>query len=108
MKPDSAAALAVPDVGSEVDLEKVTPRNRSQTGEAKVGQTKADYASPCLPFEQVEGKIVRDGRGQFLRRKRPMKEKKVFPVLSHEGLEKRRDHRSLWDGGKSSSSFCLR
>ena len=108
MKPDSAAALAVPDVGSEVDLEKVTPRNRSQTGEAKVGQTKADYAGPCLPFEQVEGKIVRDGRGQFLRRKRPMKEKKVFPILSHKGLEERRDHRSLWDGGKSSSSFFLR
>lgn len=108
MKPDSAAALAVPDVGSEVDLEKVTPRNRSQTGKTKVGQTKADYAGPCLPVEQVEGKIVRDGRGQFIRRKWPMKKEQVFPVLSHEGLEERRDHRSLWDGGKSSSSFRLR
>ncbi len=92
MKPNPATALAVPDVGSEVDLEKVTPRNRSQTGKTQVGQTKADYAGPCLPVEQVEGKIVRDGRRQFLRRERPMKKKKVFPVLSHEGLEERRDH----------------
>ena len=87
MKPNPTTTLAVPDVGSEVDLEKVTPRNRSQTGKTKVGQSKADYAGPCLPFEQVEGKIVRYCRGQFLRRKRPMKKEQVFPVLSHEGLQ---------------------
>ncbi len=108
MKPNPATALAVPDVSSEVDLEKVTPRNRPQTGKTKVGQSKADYAGPCLPVEQVEGKIVRDGRGQFLRRKRPMKKEQVFPVLSHEGLQERRNHRTLWGGGKSSSSFRLR
>ena len=108
MKPNSATAMAITNVSSEIDLEKIIPRNRAQTRDTKVGQTKTDYARPSLPIEQVEGEVVRDGRGQFLGGKRPMNKKQVFPILRHERLEERSDHRTIQEGGKSSFSFRLR
>jgi hypothetical protein len=62
MKPNSAAALAVSDIGPEINFQKVAPRNRLQTGKAQVGQAEPDYAGPSLPFEKVEDKIVGNGR----------------------------------------------
>jgi hypothetical protein len=62
VKPDSPASLAVSDIGSEINLQKIAPRNRLQTGKAQVGQAEPDYAGPSLPFEKVEDKIVGNGR----------------------------------------------